>query len=656
MKALRARIFATAGVASVIAAAAGMAMGSPVTALGAPPVYTVATVGTYGGEPSIVSDTTGRLYETSPQSGSSTGTFTYTSTSAGTTWAQVTTAKARSGDDCLATDQANAIYLCNLDGREGPTPLQADVYKSTDHGTTWKHSPGIVPATCGTSCSPFGVDRDWLAASIPAPYTSTDKAEVVLMYHDFYGPSQIWVNISHDGGATFGAPQEVLLSPGVTPGGVTGTLKAEGYTFCNTIPAGVAIAPPGTPHAGRIFVAWNAADLATDATGCNLTQLQPFHTFWVSYSDDNGVTWTPQLAFDAGLMHDASTPFVAFTLDKQGNPYFGFAVNLNSNPATCSVTTATKVLPTDPSCEYDMYVVWSKDGGPTWDGGGGLISAGSAATPYRVNPVGETGTHWFPAIAAGAPGQVDVAYLRTTDILPTGPLGKANAGGCAGPGPANGNPPTYPLCSWNLYAAQSLNLISSPADATWSTTQITTTPMHIGDICNLGLACVAPASNRNLLDFIMETVDPRGCAHIAYADDNTVNKLLVANQTSGCFPKGGGGGCHEGDGGGNFAGDRGNGDFRFDGDGCLDGDQDGVDSQNRGDGKDFHSTRIDSITLDSLGHTLTIQGAGTSGGVPVAFVLVAVETTSLTPGTVTFTFSDGYTNAGALTSGSILLH
>jgi len=64
-------------------------------------------------------------------------------------------------------------------------------------------------------------------------------------------------------------------------------------------------------------------------------------------------------------------------------------------------------------------------------------------------------------------------------------------------------------------------------------TQITTTPMHVGDICNLGIFCVAPASNRNLLDFIMEDIDPVGCAHIAYADDNTVNKLRAANQTGG---------------------------------------------------------------------------------------------------------------------------
>jgi hypothetical protein len=253
----------------------------------------------------------------------------------------------------------------------------------------------------------------------------------------------------------------------------------------------------------------------------------------VSYSDDAGQTWTPQQAFDAGVGHDTSTPFVAFTLDRQGNPYFGIAANLNSNPATCSAESTAGTVQTDSSCEYDMYVVWSSDGGANWDGGGGLI-LGSAATAYRVNPATDTGTHFFPAIAAGNPGQVDVAYLRAPQILPTDPLGKADPGGCAGPGPANGNPTTYPpACTWNLHAAQSVNLTSGTAGATWAISPITTTPVHVGDICNLGIFCVAPSSNRNLLDFITETLDNHGCAHIAYADDNTVNLLRAANQTSG---------------------------------------------------------------------------------------------------------------------------
>src|SRR5438132_1232237 len=524
MNRLRRGVFMLAATVSLVVVAVS---GSPAVMGAAPPRYAVANVGPYGGEPSIVSDHTGRLYDTTPSG----GTITYTSADHGVTWTPTATADQNSGDDCLATDQQNSVYLCNLAGSEGVAPLQADVWKSTNHGASWSHGSAFIPQCGSTSCSPFGVDRDWVAASIPTGGT-TSNAEVVLMYHDFYGPSQIWVNISQDGGANFGAPQEVLASPSVTPGAVTGTLVAQGYTFCNTVPAGVAIVPPGLPHAGRIFVAWIAADLAQNATGCNVSMLQSFHTVWISYSDDRGAHWTPQQAWDAGFGHDTSTPFVAFTLDDRGNPYFGLTVNASSNPVTCSAESTAGTVQSDTSCEYDMYVIWSQNGGATWDGGGGLIP-GSAAQAYRVNS--DRGTHFFPAIAAGDPGQVDVAYLRTPEILPTDPFGKADPGGCAGPG-TGGNPPTYPpACQWNLFAAQSLNLTSSPSKASWSATQITTTPMHIGDICNLGIFCVAPSSNRNLLDFIMEAVDPSGCAHIAYADDNTVNKLRAANQTSGCF-------------------------------------------------------------------------------------------------------------------------
>jgi hypothetical protein len=496
------------------------------------PAYSLANVGAYGGEPSIVSDTSGRLYATTPEG----GTLTYTSADRGATWAKVTTADPSSGDDCLATDQAGAVYLCNLNGSAETLPLQADVWKSVNQGQSWTRGQAIArqASVCGTSCSVFGVDRDWLAASIPAPFSTTDKAEVVLMYHDFYGPSQIWVNISYDGGATFGPPQNVLTGPAFSLGAIAGTVVAQGYTMCNTVPAGVAIAPPGTPHAQRIYVAWIAADLAQNGTGCNISMAQAFHTLWIAYSDDNGKTWTPQQAFDGGLGHDASTPFVDFTLDNQGNPYFGFTMNLNANPATCPAEQAAGTLQSDPSCEYDMYVVWSNDAGKTWDGGGGLIP-GSAKTPYRVNSANETGTHVFPTIVARNPGNVEVAYLRTTLIEPTDSLGKFLPGGCAGPGTAT---PNYPgPCPWNLYAAQSLNLSAGPAGATWAFTPITTTPMHVGDICNLGIACIPTVSNRHLLDFIQETVDPQGCGHIVYADDNLVNQIRVANQTSGCLPK-----------------------------------------------------------------------------------------------------------------------
>ena len=517
--------FAAAAFAIAATVTAG-ANGKPTPA----PGYKLADVGAFGGEPTIAVNSKGELYDTTPSG----GTLLYKSTNHGTSWTQATTADPSSGDDCVFTDESDAVYECNLAGSQSTGPLQADVWKSLDDGQTWMYGDNAADIVlgsnvCGTSCSPFGVDRQWGAAYIP-PGGTTDTATVVLAYHDFFGPSQIWVNISHNGGSTFGDPIDVMAN--LTAAGADQGIVALANSACNTVPTAAAIARSG-PHPGRIYVAWIASDPESLATGCNVTMAQAFHNLFVAWSDDGGKTWTPQLAYDAGVGHDTSTPFASFTLDNQGNPYYAFTTSApGGNPATCGAESTAGTVQSDPSCAYHMWVVWSNDGGSTWDGGGGTI-AGSAAVAYEVDASSAPQTDVFPTIAAGDPGKVDVAWLRTNEIEPTDPLGKFDPGGCAGPG--NGNPSVYPpACSWNVYGGQSLNLTAAPAQAVWTTGAITTTPMHVGDICNLGIFCVDPNSNRNLLDFITETVDPTtGFAHIAYADDNQVNKLRVANQVSG---------------------------------------------------------------------------------------------------------------------------
>jgi hypothetical protein len=514
----------------------GAGPASAQAATGTAPTYSLADVGAYGGEPSIAVNSLGELYDTTPSG----GTVIYSSKDFGATWHQLTTADASSGDDCDFTDQSNAIYECNLAGSQSTAPLQADVWKSIDDGKTWIYGNNNVNAdagsnVCGTSCSPFGVDRDWGDAYIPASAgNDTSKALVALMYHDFYGPSQIWVNISTDGGRDFGPPQNVMANFVQSQNPAVEDAVAQADSACNTVPTGLRIVKSG-PHAGRIYVAWIASDPESAATGCNVTQMQSFHNLFVAWSDDGGNTWTPQLAYDAGLGHDTSTPFASFTTDNAGNPYYAFASAApGDNPATCAAESTAGTVQSDTSCAYHMWVVWSSDGGTTWDGGGGTVP-GSAAAAYEVDPSAGAQTDVFPAIAAGNPGQVDVAWLGTNETEPTDPLGKFDPGGCAGPGPGNGNPTFYPpTCSWKLYTGQSLDLTEPVGQASWATSPVTNPPMHVGDICNLGIFCVSPASNRNLLDFISETVDPvTGCAHVAYADDNTVNKLRVANQSSG---------------------------------------------------------------------------------------------------------------------------
>ncbi len=136
---------------------------------------------------------------------------------------------------------------------------------------------GVLPGV-GASSQPFATDRPWVDAYVPKGAT-TSRALAALMYHDFV-PSQIWVNISTDGGKTFAAPTDVIA----------GSPEAQAYTFCNSVPAGTRIEKSG-PHPGRIYVAWIAPDAPSSAaTGCNFTMLDTFHSLWVAWSDDRG-TW-----------------------------------------------------------------------------------------------------------------------------------------------------------------------------------------------------------------------------------------------------------------------------------------------------------------------------------------------------------------------------
>jgi hypothetical protein len=308
---------------------------------------------------------------------------------------------------------------------------------------------------------------------------------VYLTYHD-WGPSQIWVNASTDGGRTFGPPMDVIaLSP----------LAQEG-SFCDTVPGGIKVVQSG-PHAGRVYVAWIAGDVVTNiATACNVTQMQTFHTVWMAWSDNADTqvpTWTTQLVFDGGIGADASGLFADIALDNQGNPYLAFSINLAG--------------------EFDTFVMASFDNGATWNG-----KSDGTGVPYRVNQ--DSGTHFFPAIAVGDPGMVDVAFLRTETVVPTLPYGKPKAGG-------------DPNALWKAYMAQSLDLrLGSP---TWTVTDLSPDYMHKGDICTLGIFCISTlGSDRSLLDFIDIAIDSTGMGHVGYTDNYNKTKItLVANQIAG---------------------------------------------------------------------------------------------------------------------------
>ena len=431
-----------------------------------------------GGEPSMLAGPEGNLYVSYP---CSSGMCFVRSFDDGRSWQPGGLADDQSGDTALAADASGALYQANLNGFTlDQDMLQASVFKSTDEGATWPQSGAGPVLDSNATNQPLLVDRQWIDAYIPDGKT-TDDAQVYLTYHDF-GPSQVWVATSTDGGKTFGTPVTVLTDP-----------QAQAATFCNSIPGGLKVAKDG-PHTGRVYVAWLAGGAgANEATGCNITQMDTFSQVWVAWSDDGGQTWTDHLVFDGGFGHDASALFADLTLDNQGNPYLAFGDNLDG--------------------EWDMYVEASFDGGETFNG----ADDGTGA-PYQVNA--DSGTHFFPAIVAGDPGKVNVAYIATPTKIETLPYGKPSPGGGAG-------------ATWNLYVAQSLDLTSG--DPHWSITTASPEPIHVGDVCTLGIFCLSPlGSNRDLLDFIDASLDPGGRVHVAYtADTDSFNGIFVANQRGG---------------------------------------------------------------------------------------------------------------------------
>ena len=438
-----------------------------------------------GGEPSIAIDPKGVLYVSYP---SSPGMSFYRSTDDGATWAEGSIAQDASGDTSVNTDAAGKVYQSNLNGGSQPQDtLQVDIFKSLNRGQTWPVHGKSALSSSNSSGQPFFVDRQWTDAWIP-PGKTTAQSEVCLSYHD-WAPGTVWASCSFDGGKTYDVPVNVINDP-----------VALSDSACDTIPGGTRIVQSG-PHAGRIYVAWLAADPANPATGCNETQGTAFHSVWIAVSDDKGQTWTDRLAFDAGPTHDGSEIFADLALDNRGNPYIAFTMNLTNDQ--------------DPNGEYDTWVVSSTNGGVSWNG-----TTGGAAEPYRVSCC--KGTHYFPAIAVGDPGHVVVAWLHTWTVTPALPTGKPDF-------TAQQN------AIWRVVAAQTTNL--STGHPTWKIREFQR-PMHQGSICTLGIACPPGITDRSLLDFIDVQVDPSGFAHVVFTASESPrgglpNGIWIWNQRTG---------------------------------------------------------------------------------------------------------------------------
>jgi hypothetical protein len=460
-------------------------------------------------EPSGIAGTTGGLYVAAqnPELSGNPGSpdITLAGSSTGQSWSttgyynyEKTRAEGTLGDVTMAASDGT-IFVGHLTGT-----VQAEIDWSRDGGKTWHTSNDIgpLPSPGGASNSPSLVDRPWIAAYSPnGNYLDTT---VYLEFHDFSTSAVYVVTCSMaTGSLVCGLPIPV----------------SNPQTGCNSIPGGIAVSPPGSRHPGRVYAVWTTADPQTNVlSGCNYTQLAPFYSLYVAWSDTPAApgSWTqvpvyigphgpkqdcPKTAPVEGVSTDTcadmSELFSPVAVDRAGNVYVAFVDYIG--PVGRSA--------------YNVYLARSTDGGTTWDG----RTNGSGPPALASNP---GGTHYTPNLVAGSAGRVAVIYYATgytdepynaDDTCPTTVPPETS---CQGK-----NEPEPPGTAWVTDVAVSLDATASHPSFSRYRVSDSGVVVHYGDICNLGIYCDGSSTgNRSLFENNTVFTAPNGCLVTAWTD------------------------------------------------------------------------------------------------------------------------------------------
>jgi hypothetical protein len=452
-----------------------------------------------GFEPDVKVDGNGVIYSSVPFGFSTTQSFVWSSRDRGNSYqfvpGNVGPGKPATcvggGDTDLYLDSRGALYFSDL---QGLTNISDSM--STDGGATWSTNCAGAPNAPD--------DRMWFAG------TGSSAGGNLTLYQDYDAtgtavPStgnQLVETVSHDG--THFSPV-VNSDPNALTNGCAGAA-----VNCVTNNEGISGNQVVDPATGNVYIAHTATNGSSGTPGVQVSEGK------ITPGTPTTATWTESPNLDAALCPDATCVdgsgnpeelagenFASIARDSAGYLYVTFTAGPLDHASSSDPNFGALTAPEQIYVVHSLQPAGADPSKLTW------------SPPQRITGSGASaGTNTFPWITAGSNGRVDVAWYHSSEVSEQGTCA-SGSGTCTVYGAGS-----FQHAEWTVQMGQSLS--ANAASPSYTTAQVSESPVKHGQICTNGLGC-ATGGDRSLGDFLQVAIDNQGAAVVSYVFDTSGN-------------------------------------------------------------------------------------------------------------------------------------
>ena len=423
------------------------------------------------GEPINWVDAEGNYWESGPWGFATGQGFIHRSTDGGDTFHIASPTGLRSdappggGDSDIVTDDQGNAYFADLEGL-----VNIGCAVSHDDGNTWRKNPACAFST--------GVDRQWLAVDNgtspgPADNTIFHAFRQAVLGSDIYSTPGSTGPADPVGGIVYQNSSADAPDP-ASHGAPCGQLRFDPVNRMLYYPCASSFTDDqGTPDP--------ADDESYDAVELTMGHVDVGQRTGIEYVSIAGPPTPGGVVgdiFPIVSIDTAGTVYLVWADEADHNIYYSFGTNLDKVYETLTDNVA------------------NNETEPNW------------SDVRQVNG-GDANSNLFPWAYAGRPGYLAVVWYGSP----------VEADSDTAPSWYN-DPKAADDIQWFGYASMISGADNvDPAAVTYAQNRFTHKPMHLGQICNLGLGCTVSGGDRTMADFFAVFVDPRdGRMRIVYND------------------------------------------------------------------------------------------------------------------------------------------